>query len=291
MDELIVDYSTIKSRLDNYSEYLTELEDTLNKVRSGSLSTTGDYKINELTGILKGKIEIIQQSCELLGSTLNEYLDDFSKAEGELANQKAGVFNLPPYNGEIAQVVNSAIIPVLRGERPSLKLLGYKYKTGADWNIPIRSPYWWEDPDGECTCRAWLDLANHGIYWDKPCSNARNWAEEWEKAGGETYPLYYENGVIQNTDRVGANDILCCNYYGKSEAADRCGHVIYVGVDDNGKYYISHAGHNMRHKVRGGYDTFEDLLADDSYWDIRTLKDEIDKGNVTVLSISGPSGN
>ena len=48
MDELIVDYSTIKSRLDNYSEYLTELEDTLNKVRTGSLSTTGDYKINEL---------------------------------------------------------------------------------------------------------------------------------------------------------------------------------------------------------------------------------------------------
>ena len=247
-------------------------------VSSGSLGTCGDAKIVSLTSQLKNKFYGIKDSSNTLNSVLNEYLDEFAKAEGELANQKAGVFSIPEYDGQMAQIVNDAIIPVLRGEKLSLRELGYLFRTGADWSDYCRSPYWWEDVNGECTARA----------WDKPCDNARKWAQDWRNAGGETYDLYYEDGVLMNADRVGANDVLCCQYYGKSTAADACGHVIYVGVDSNGKYYISHAGENMRHVVRGGYDSFEDLMSDTSYWDINTLRNEIKKGNVSVLEISGP---
>ena len=92
MDELIIDYNTIKSKLEDYSNnYLTDLEDTMVSVSSGSLGTCGDAKIVSLTSQLKNKFYGIKDSSNTLNSVLNEYLDEFAKAEGELANQKAGV--------------------------------------------------------------------------------------------------------------------------------------------------------------------------------------------------------
>ena len=279
MDELIINYDYINGKLSEYNEYLTSFENIISYIRNSSLGSSGDTKIITLTGQLLDLYNEVNNASSQLSTAWGEYLEEFANAEHKLASLNADGCEAPEYDGEIAQVVDSSIIPVLRGEMPPLRAIGYNYSTGDDFMTPIEAQYNFSNGTN-CTDTCWRLLRDEkGIYlpWS---TNANKWDDQWAARGGLVLPIAKDGkGGYTNTNKIQDGDVICIESIGEN-AGKYAGHVIYLNVNEDGSVVTREGGASFGHMVTRNYDSLDELF---SHYNTSG-------GNVSVLSMSRVEG-